>query len=107
MGSLLGGSGGGSTTALNENSGSDLSGPTELSLASDVVGGGDSDLTTTVLEDQDQDQEEGSSLSEETDTLINPEPGSLLLFGTGLLGGAFNRSRLRRFFGKVRSTVST
>ena len=33
-------------------------------------------------------------------TLVNPEPGSMLLFGTGLLGSALSRSRLRRFFKK-------
>ena len=31
-------------------------------------------------------------------TLVNPEPGSMLLFGTGLLGSALSRSKLRRFF---------
>ena len=37
---------------------------------------------------------------ENGNTIVNPEPGSLLLFGTGLVGSAISRSKLRRFFEK-------
>ena len=37
---------------------------------------------------------------EDGNTIVNPEPGSLLLFGTGLVGSALSRSKLRRFFKK-------
>ena len=42
--------------------------------------------------------EDGGSDGNSSNTLVNPEPGSLLLFGTGLLSTALGRSRLRRLF---------
>ena len=35
--------------------------------------------------------------------IVNPEPGSLLLFGTGLLGSALSRSRLKRFLNRKKT----
>ena len=44
--------------------------------------------------------DEGNVDETEPHTIVNPEPGSLLLLGSGLLWGAFSRSRNRKRFKK-------
>ena len=90
-------------------------GDTGVGLVSSLLGGGGVGLLGGTHHDSEGDSSgdyvgalsfgtsgnPGSSGGDDASVLTHtPEPGSLLLFGTGLLGSALARSRFRNFFRK-------
>lgn len=118
-GTLLGGTFGdsGSSSPWSESSGGDSLFETSFGLgsgdslgsssnSSDPFSSGSSDTFTSLGESGLGGNSESGNLGDNGDIgslSHSPEPGSLFLFGSGLMGSALFRSRFRRFFKNRRS----